>query len=108
MDVALVILFIAFLITIVGYASGNYFFTLAGGFLILLMGILFLTNPLSVTDGYTINETDANITTIDTVKTSPPGLMNHAFNLVLILIGMMFMWDSYTKLQEEKWNAIER
>lgn len=91
-----------------GYISNNNFFNLAGGFLVLLSGILFLTAPLSVQDGFLINETSDTTYSVSTTYSQPPSLLNHAFNLIIILVGMMFMWDSYIKLQDEKYANYEK
>lgn len=108
MNISLVILFIAFLLILFGFFTQNHFFTLAGGFILLLSGILFLSNPLSYDDGYIINETDDNITRVEPVKKNPPGLLNHSFNLILVLGGMAFMWSSYIKLREQRYADEER
>lgn len=107
MNISLVILFVAFLLILMGFFTKNHFFTLSGGFILLLSGILFLSNPLSYDDGYIINETNENITQIQPVKQNPPALLNHAFNMILVLGGMVFMWSSYNKLREARYEDEE-
>jgi len=107
LNVALIIICVGFLLIILGYATNNSFFSLAGGFLLLISGILFLVNPLSVADGSIVNETASGVYEISTTYTSPPPLLNHAFNLIMLLIGMMFMYDSYIKLREDRYEKLE-
>jgi len=107
MDIALIILLVAFILVAFGMVTSNHFFTLAGGFLILISGILFISNPLSVDAGTQINQTSETTYEVTTNTETPAPLLNHAFNLILVMVGMMFMWDSYMKLMNEKYKRLE-
>ena len=107
MNIAIIIMLVAFLLIILGYATTNSFFTLAGGFLLLLSGLLFLSNPLTVTNGVIINQTSTGVYEVSNTYQSSSSLLNHSFNIILLLIGMMFMYDSYIKLREDRYARLE-
>lgn len=108
MNISLIILLVAFILIILGYATDNRFFTLAGGFLVLISGLLFLSDPLNVESGVVINQTSDTVYEVTPQTSSPSPLLNHSFNVILLLIGMMFMYDSYIHLREKKYAQQER
>ena len=103
MNISLVILLLAFILVILGYATSNSFFTLAGGFLILLSGLLFISSPILVDSGVIINETSSGVYEVTKTYDDSSGLLTYSFNLVLLLLGMVFMYDSYIKMREDRY-----
>jgi len=107
MEISLIILLLGFILIFTGYFAKENFFTLAGGFLILITGILMVSNPLTMQDGFTINETNDTITEVTPNYSETSGLYNTALNLTLIIVGMMFTWNGYIRLYEERVNKRE-
>ena len=71
------------------------------------LGILMVSNPLTMQDGFTINETNDTITEVTPNYSETSGLYNTALNLTLIIVGMMFTWNGYIRLYEERVNKRE-